>query len=59
LWQENVIFNKKNKNESTTISIPSLHSTEVSFASFLSSGFTNLAVINPPENKLEKRTSLH
>ena len=35
------------------------HCTEVRFASFRSCGFTNLAVLNPPEKKLEKRTSVH
>ena len=29
------------------------------FASFLSGGFTTMAVINPPERKLAKRTSVH
>ena len=29
------------------------------FASFLSGGFTTGAVINPPERKLAKRTSVH
>ena len=32
--------------------------TEVRFASFLSGGFTTMAVINPPERKLAKRTSV-
>jgi hypothetical protein len=32
--------------------------TEVRFASFLSGGFTIIAVINPPERKLAKRTSV-
>ena len=32
--------------------------TELRFANFLSGGFTTMAVINPPEKKLEKRTSL-
>jgi hypothetical protein len=32
--------------------------TEVLFASFLSGGFTAMAVINPPERKLAKRTSV-
>ena len=32
------------------------HFTEVRFASFLSGGFTTMAVINPPERKLEKRS---
>jgi hypothetical protein len=31
----------------------------VRFASFLSSGFATMAVINPPEKKLLKRTSVH
>jgi hypothetical protein len=31
----------------------------VYFASFLSGGFTTMAVINPPERKLAKRTSVH
>ena len=35
------------------------HCTEVRFASFLSGGFTTMAVINPPERKLIKRTSVH
>ena len=34
------------------------HCTEVRFASFLSGGFTTMAVINPPERKLAKRTSV-
>ena len=33
--------------------------TEVRFASFLSGGFTTMTVMNPPEKKLEKRTSVH
>ena len=37
----------------------SAQSTEVRFASFLSGGFTTMAVINPPESKLAKRTSVH
>ena len=32
--------------------------TDVGFASVLSSGFTTMAVINPPESKLAKRTSV-
>ena len=32
--------------------------TEVRFASFLSGGFTTMAVINSPEKKLAKRTSV-
>ena len=34
-------------------------STEVRFASFLSGGFTTMAVINPPEMKLVKRIFVH
>ena len=41
------------------LSMICLHCTEVSFASFLSGGFTTMAVMNPPEKKLEKSTSLH
>ena len=33
--------------------------TEVRFASFLSGGFTTMAVINQPEWKLAKRTFVH
>ena len=33
------------------------HCTEVRFASFLSGGFITAIVVNPPEKKLEKRTS--
>ena len=36
-----------------------LRCTEVRFVSFLSVGFTIMAVINPPEKKLTKRTSVH
>ena len=32
--------------------------TEVRFAILLSGGFTSMAVINPPESKLAKRTSV-
>ena len=35
------------------------HCTEVRFDALLSSGFTTMAVINPPERKLAKRTSVH
>jgi hypothetical protein len=31
----------------------------VHFSSLLSGGFTTMAVINPPERKLGKRTSVH
>ena len=32
--------------------------TQVRFANFLSSGFTSMALINPPERKLAKCTSV-
>ena len=35
-----------------------LYCTEVRFASFLSSGLTTMAVINPPEKKLTNYTSV-
>ena len=35
------------------------HCTELCFARFLSSGFTTMAVIKPPEMKWAKRTSVH
>ena len=36
-----------------------LHNTEMRFASFLSGGFITAIVVNPPERKLAKRTSVH
>ena len=44
---------------SYVLQVSSLHCTHVRFASFLSGGFTTMAVINPPERKLAKRTSVH
>ena len=38
--------------------ITTLHCTKVRFASFLSGGFTTMAVINPPERILAKRPSV-
>ena len=35
------------------------HYTEERFASFFSSGFITAIVVNPPERKLAKRTSVH
>ena len=35
------------------------HCTEVRFSSFFSVGFATMVVINPPETKLGKRTSVH
>ena len=35
------------------------HCTEVRFASFFSGGFTTMTVLNPPERKLAKRTTVH
>ena len=40
------------------VSIFALQCTEERFASFLSGGFTTMAVMNPTERKLAKRTSL-
>ena len=40
-------------------SVRTLHGTEVRFGSFLSGGFITAIVVNPPESKLEKRTSVH
>ena len=37
----------------------SSHRAEVHFVSFLSGGFITAIVINPPEKKLAKRTSVH
>ena len=45
-------FEKRNAQEP-------LHCREVIFASFLSGGFATEAVINPPERKLAKRTTVH
>ena len=36
-----------------------VHCTKVRFPSFLSVGFITMAVMNPLEKKLEKRTSVH
>ena len=38
--------------------VPSSQRTEVRFASFISGGFTTMSVINLPESKLAKRTSV-
>ena len=35
------------------------HYTEMRFVNFFSGGFINAIIINPPERKLEKRTSVH
>jgi hypothetical protein len=35
------------------------HCTEARFASFLSSGYINVIVVNPPEKKLAKCSSVH
>ena len=37
----------------------SLHYIEVRFSSFFSGGFITATVVNPPERKLAKRTSVH
>ena len=38
---------------------PTVHCTEMRFASFLSGGFITAIVVYPPERKLAKRTSVH
>ena len=37
----------------------SVHCTEVRFASFLSGGSITAILVNPPESKVVKRTSVH
>ena len=41
------------------INIQIYHCSYVRFASFLSGGFITAIVVNPPESKLAKRTSVH
>ena len=36
-----------------------IHYTEVRFAGFFSGGFITAIVVNPPERRLAKRTSVH
>jgi hypothetical protein len=43
---------------SAALFFDSLQCTEVHFASFLSGGFNTATVVNPPERKLAKRTSV-
>ena len=40
------------------LAFASVQCTEVRFASLLSGGLTTMAVINPPERKMAKRTSV-
>ena len=57
-----IIIKIKYWNASGSGSPPSLipaHCTEVRIASFVSSGFITAIVVNPPERKLAKRTSVH
>jgi hypothetical protein len=42
-----------------TVLCPLTHCTKVRFASFQSGGFITVLVVNPPESKLAKRTSVH
>ena len=51
----NIFFFLGSEKES---SVSNAHCTEVRFASFLSSGFDKIAVVNPPEMKLAFRTSV-
>ena len=43
----------------TDIFFPAVHCTEVRFACFLSSEFTTMAVMNPPDWKLANRIFVH
>ena len=52
-------FDRATERQFPSIRIILTHYTEVRFASFLSGGFTTMAVIKPPERKLVKRTSVH
>ena len=47
------------KIQNVTSNLLQPHCTELPFASFLSSGFIAMAVINPPEKKLAKGSSVH
>ena len=51
--------NKKKFNSANLILMSIGKSGIIKFVSFLTSGFTNMAVMNPPEKKLAKRTSVH
>ena len=53
------IYEKSRENNCVPSEKISTHCTEVRFASFLSGEFTTMTVMNPPERKLEKRTSVH
>ena len=57
--KKKLLFNKFDM-KSCTIFCPKLssHCTEVRFASFFSGKYTTMAVINTPERKLAKRTSV-
>ena len=62
--ERNRMFSLENNNIHATTNIitpgkQESHCTEVRFASFLSSGFITAIVVNPPEKKLAKRTSVH
>ena len=50
---------KEQDSKSNHKKVISFQCTEVHFASFLFGGFTTMAVMNPPEKKLKKRTSVH
>ena len=52
-WYTNNCQNENILNSPTLV-----HCTEVRFASFLSGGFITVIVVNPPERKLAKRTSV-
>ena len=52
------ILTGQNKVEFVIYWVLTTHCTEVLYANLLSGGFTTIAVINPPERKLEKCTSV-
>jgi hypothetical protein len=55
---QRIIKQTKVEKKITKSGLKPIQSTEVRFASFLSGGFTTMAVINPPEKKLAICTSV-
>ena len=51
-------FCNRGRGLSAAIEETASHSTEVRFARFFSGGFITVIVVNPPERKLAKRTSV-
>ena len=50
---------KMNESVTSALQIMMLQCTEVRFASFLSGRFITAILVNPPERKQAKRTSVH